>query len=171
MCKCDCGNVVEVPAESLVNGASKSCGCYNREIITKHNKSMTNLYQVWQCMKDRCFNPNHVQYKDYGGRGITVCDEWSDPDAFCEWALSNGYSKGLSIDRIDVNGNYEPSNCRWATQKEQCRNRRNNAVLEYNGEKHCLTEWAEIVGTKASTLATRRKRGWPTRDIIFGRPQ
>ena len=169
-CRCDCGTVRDVPSNALRTGNSVSCGCYNREVITTHGKSKTtNVYHVWQCMKDRCLNPNSQEAKHYIDRGIKVCDEWLDFENFYEWAMANGYKEGLSLDRIDNDGNYEPSNCRWATAKQQCRNRSNNYILTVNGESHCISEWAEIVGIKPTTIHTRKRRGWTDEEAIYGR--
>jgi hypothetical protein len=111
-------------------------------------------------MKQRCYNEHRKYYPDYGGRGIKVCSEWHDFANFREWALSNGYQDNLSIDRIDVNGNYEPSNCRWTTNVEQQRNCRNNRMIEINGEKKCVSAWAELYRIKPGTIYTRLKAGW-----------
>lgn len=121
------------------------------------------LYKIWHSMKDRCNNKNNNQYHRYGGRGISICQEWgSTLQPFVEWALQNGYQDNLTIDRIDVNGNYEPSNCRWATKKQQERNRRDNVLYEHNGEKHCLPEWAQISGISRNALVMRvTKMNWP----------
>lgn len=168
LCRCDCGNEVLVRSNHLKRGGVMSCGCYNHDIIRTHDESKTNLYHTLQCMKDRCSNPKNVQYADYGGRGIKVCDEWlHDYEAFRDWALANGYRKGLSIDRINNDGDYEPSNCRWTDMKTQCRNRRSNRMLTINGETHCLIEWAEIVGINASSINTRLRRGWSAYDAVF----
>lgn len=169
-CQCECGTVRNVLARSLTRGASTSCGCYNREVITTHGKSKTTkLYHVWQCMKVRCFVEGSQMWEHYGGRGITVCDEWLDFETFYDWAMANGYKDGLSLDRIDNDGNYEPSNCRWATSKQQCRNRSTNLMLTVNGETHCASEWAEIVGINPLTICTRKSRGWTDEEAVYGR--
>lgn len=133
-CKCDCGNACIVSADLLKNGRTASCGCLkaerNREHFSTHNASKDRLYQVWTDIKKRCCNSNYRQFADYGGRGIKVCEEWvHNYPAFRDWAMANGYNPNASfgectIDRIDVNGNYEPSNCRWVTIQEQNRNKR-----------------------------------------------
>lgn len=133
-CVCDCGAVKITSSNSLMRGVTQSCGCLHNEMLaqnnTKHGKSYTRLHVVWRGMKQRCSNPSSNSYKNYGGRGITVCEEWQEFKPFYEWAMANGFDESAkrgdcTIDRIDVNGNYEPSNCRWVTQKVQCSNKRN----------------------------------------------
>lgn len=119
------------------------------------------VYCIWKHMKDRCYNPNFKHYGHYGGRGITVCDEWrKDFNSFYEWAISNGYDDSLTLDRKDVNGNYDPTNCRWATRREQMLNTRRNHYLTYDGETLTVNEWAEKLGMKQNTLLCRIRRGW-----------
>ena len=110
------------------------------------------LYSIWATMIHRCEDEKREKYKDYGGRGISVCEEWHDTNAFMDWAFANGYEEGLQIDRIDVNGNYEPSNCRWVTPKENSRNRRNTVFLTVDGETKCVAEWCEIVDVSQYTV-------------------
>lgn len=137
LCKCDCGNEVTVNGCNLRHGGTQSCGCYNKDRSSeansqkvKHNGYGTRLYNVWIAMKVRCLTPTHKNYKDYGGRGITICQEWqNDFGCFRDWAMANGYDptaprSQCTIDRIDVDGNYEPSNCRWVSMKVQGSNKR-----------------------------------------------
>ena len=118
-------------------------------------------------MRQRCYLPTSTEYNKYGGRGIRVCDEWNnDFIPFMEWALSNGYEKGLTLDRIDVNGNYEPTNCRWITHREQQNNKTDNVLLTLDGITHNLREWSEITGTNYQTLQGRVRRGWSDEDVL-----
>ena len=147
-CECDCGNKTYRTTSKLIRGEIKSCGClkYCNQNNLKHHKKGTRIYRIWSSMKQRCLNKNSKHYRNYGAREIKVCDEWkNDFMSFYNWAIANGYRDNLTIDRIDVNGNYEPSNCRWTTVKEQANNRRNNNLIEYDGEKHNLQEWIEIL--------------------------
>ena len=124
-------------------------------------KPRERLYRIWQHMKDRCYNHNCDSYHNYGGRGITVCDEWrNNYQNFQEWALRNGYTDDLTIDRSNVNGNYEPSNCRWLTQQEQSFNKRTNRTLTYKNKTQTLTEWATELNINSNTLLYRLRRGW-----------
>ena len=136
----------------------------------RHGMRGTKLYHIWVGLSGRCLNPKNKDYKYYGGRGITVCDEWRKPENFFGWAFLNGYSVDLSIDRIDTNKGYYPDNCRWVTQTEQQRNKRNNRLIEYNGETHCVAEWAEITGMAKQTIDYRLKSGWTPEEIITIKP-
>lgn len=171
LCKCECGKEHIVLKSSLLNGLTRSCGCYNNEVRiakckarAKHHMSETRLFKVWEKMKGRCFCKTRPDYKHYGGRGITLCKEWQDDFInFYSWAMANGYNPNAkygecTIDRINVNGNYEPENCRWVNEKIQQRNRRNNRLITYNGETHCLSEWAEIYNMRPALLSQRMKR-------------
>ena len=166
LCKCDCGKMKEVRADSLKSGAIKSCGCYQKEQLkgnsraATHGKRKTRLYSIWEHIKQRCFNETNNEFHLYGGRGVTMCDEWRNSfEAFYEWAMANGYADNLTIDRIDNNGNYEPSNCRWATSQTQANNRRNNHLITYNNETHTIAEWARITGLSARKIYDRYVRG------------
>lgn len=159
-CICDCGGYTITDTNALRNGDTKSCGCLARELTikrsTSHGKTHHRLYNIYNKIKERCYRESDPNYKYYGARGIIVCDEWlSDFENFYQWAINNGYSDNLTIDRIDVNGNYMPSNCRWVTMKTQCNNKRENIYIEYNGETRTLKEWSEILGINYSTLYGR----------------
>lgn len=172
LCKCDCGKVVQMDIASLTSGNTKSCGCYMRERMAKlnyrHGKCKTTLFNVWIGMRNRCYQKNTKYYSNYGGRGIVVCPEWKDDfEAFEKWALTNGYHKGLSIDRKDVNGNYEPSNCRWATSKEQSNNKRNNHYVSFNGKTQSMQMWADEIGIDRSVILYRLKKGWDVEKALF----
>lgn len=138
----------------------------------KHGKRNTRIYTIWKSMRQRCYNPNTNRYHLYGARGITVCEEWNKSfKAFYEWAMANGYADDLTIDRIDVNGNYEPSNCRWATYKEQANNTSKSTHITYNGETHTIAEWADIIGVKMQTLWARLNiYGWSVEDALTKKP-
>lgn len=133
---------------------TKRKGNYRHSGNPKHGLYRNNaaLFNVWNTMKSRCENPNRQNYINYGGRGIKVCKEWCDAKDFVIWALNNGYEKGLQLDRIDNDGNYEPSNCRWVTPKENSRNRRNTKHLTINGETKCVSEWCEIMNISKFTV-------------------
>ena len=160
-CTCKCGVRRDVRDVELRRHASLSCGCLNREICSTHHETGTRLYEIWHGMKQRCNNPNSKDSHNYSNRGITVCDEWNHGfELFRDWALDHGYEERLTLDRIDDNGPYSPLNCRWATAREQCRNTRANHLLEFNGEKKPMIEWAEITGIGYATLARRIYSGW-----------
>ena len=164
MCICDCGARKEICGKHLRNGKTRSCGCYRAEntseMFTKHGMSGSRIYTIWVGMKDRCTNANSVEYEQYGGRGIFVCEEWQTFEPFYEWAMANGYCDDLTIDRIDNSGNYEPSNCRWSTYSEQANNTSRNHVLRFNGEAHTIREWENILGVRPNTVRNRIWKGW-----------
>ncbi len=181
LCQCDCGNTKVIRGSKLKSGDAKSCWCA-QHIFTeercknisrskiKHGLSGDRLYYIYDNMMKRCYSETSEKYPLYGGRGITVCEEWrNNRNAFFEWALLNGYDADLTIDRIDVNGNYCPENCRWSTQKEQANNMTNNHFLSHQGETHSIAEWAEITGIPASTLYARISKGWDP-DIALSTP-
>lgn len=163
-CLCDCGNSVDRTTSKLRSGNTKSCGCLRADTARqngvasgKHFGCKTRLYTIWRDMKARCENPKHVFFQRYGARGVTVCSEWEhDFSAFRQWALNNGYRDALRLDRTNNDGGYSPSNCRWVTQKEQCRNKGTN--VRYGGKT--VGEWAELTGLKAATIRMRLLRGW-----------
>lgn len=167
LCSCDCGHDVVVRASHLKSGHTASCGCQKGN--KTHGESKTRLYTIWNNMRERCSNPNNRSYYLYGARGIRVDPSWDDYQTFREWALSNGYKDSLTIDRINNNLGYCPSNCRWATVKEQANNTRRNRLITYKGETHSLSEWARLLGIKQSTLSMRiNKYNWPIEEA-FGK--
>ena len=152
-----------------------ACAKVREEVKTikfqkKHGMCGTRLYHIWTGLIGRCLNPNNKDFVYYGGRGITVCEDWKIPENFFEWAFSSGYSANLTLDRINCNKGYSPDNCRWITNSEQQRNRRNNRIIEYNGEKHCIAEWAEITGINQQTIYSRLVYGWPIDKILTIQP-
>lgn len=174
LCRCECGTEKVLDSASINKGAVVSCGCYQRERASKrayeqhltHGKTGSRLYNVWMAMKARCFNPNVKAYPLYGGRGIRVCEEWTRSfQSFSEWATSHGYDETqkrgcCTIDRINVDGDYSPENCRIATQKQQCLNRRSNRRLTFNGETKTISEWSAQYGMSIRTLSDRLSYGW-----------
>lgn len=175
VCSCSCGNTVLVDTKSLTTQSTKSCGCYSKEvhkqIFTKHGESKSKLYFVWNDMKSRCTDKKALPYKDYGGRGIFVCEEWMKSyEPFRDWALSNGYKQGLTLDRKDVDKGYYPENCRWATMQVQCNNKRNNRIITYEKETHTISEWSKITGISKETIRYRLNAGWDVKDILTIKP-
>ena len=170
VCLCSCGNTTVVQCCSLNSRNTQSCGCLHRDSITIHGKKKTHAYSIWNTMKRRCENPNNHKYPDYGGRGIRVCDRWLAPNGqgvlnFIE-DMGERPSVKHTIERKDVNGNYEPNNCEWATYIEQARNKRNNKLLTHNGKTQCTAAWAEELKLSVSTLNTRLFRGWSIKDAL-----
>lgn len=137
------------------------------QFCSTHGMTGMRIHDEWRAMKRRCYIPSQRDYAHYGGRGIGVCEEWKDDfQAFYNWAMANGYADNLTLDRKDANGNYEPSNCRWVTQKEQQNNRRNNNRITYNGETLTAMQFSEKYGMNYSTLITRLSRGWSIEKIM-----
>lgn len=168
-CLCDCGKIVVVFGDNIRRGLTKSCGCLHSEITRQknstHKESKTRLYSIWISMKERCSNNANPDWKNYGGRGISVCDKWRNSyESFRDWSRLNGYNDNLTIDRIDVNGNYTPENCRWATTKDQNRNKRSNVL--YKGK--CISVWCEKTGIDKRTVHRRiNVYGWPVEKALF----
>lgn len=178
-CQCSCGKEIILPYGKLTSGQIKSCGCAYKDNLQKikngeikppnfkHGDSNSRLYNIYQGMKDRCYNKNGKDYKDYGARGIKICEEWFDSyTSFKEWCLSNGYQDNLTIDRINVNADYCPENCRWANITQQNNNKRTNILIEYRGQKLSLKQLSKLVGINYQTLYNRYKRGWPLERMI-----
>lgn len=178
-CECDCGNTAVVRSENLQSGNSKSCGCIEKEHHNsiKHGMSGSRLDRIFNCMKQRYYNPNNAEYYLYGARGIDICEEWlNDRTAFFEWANKNGYRENAtqaenSIDRIDTNKGYSPDNCRWADAYVQANNTRKNIYYEWNDEVHTITEWSRIVGINSGTIYKRINcLGWTLEEALTLRP-
>lgn len=149
-----------------INKKKTKCEC--QYTLEHHHKTDTPLYSVYKGIKTRCYNKNAPNYKDYGGRGIKMCDEWlNDFNLFYEWSISNGYNKNLSIDRIDNNKNYEPSNCRWVDRYIQANNKRSNHLITFNGETKTIAKWGEALGINKDVLYERlNKLGWSIEDTL-----
>lgn len=170
-CKCDCGNIILVKSVNLSHGYVKSCGCMTTNMIREKNSGHglcdTKLYSVWGGMKSRCYDSKNREYNNYGGRGINVCEEWKkDFVSFYTWAINNGFRDDLTIDRIDNNKGYSPDNCRWITNREQQRNKRNTIYLTYGGIEKSLSEWSEVTGISRSTIKSRMKLGWTVEEAL-----
>ena len=163
LCLCDCGNRHIVVGNKLKEGKTKSCGCLRNEVLASglnksHGMTNTPTYETWSGMIKRCYNKESNNYTNYGARGISVCEDWLKFDNF--YRDMGERPDNASIERIDNNGNYEPRNCRWATMKEQSRNTRSNHIIEFKGERKCVSEWAELLGIKVATLWNRLNQGW-----------
>lgn len=178
LCKCDCGNEITTSSNLLRGGHTRSCGCLQKEAVSRTGKSCTihgatvngkrdPLYVVWCSIRQRCENINNKDYHNYGERGITVCSEWQTFMPFREWALENGWQQGLTIDRIDNNSGYRPDNCRFVTIKENNRNKRNNYIVHYGGRDWVLGELAEYYKISPYVLYRRIKLGWPLEKALF----
>jgi len=161
LCRCDCGTEKVIRLDLLRNGKARTCGCRQR---MTHGETGTYTYSTWVNMKDRCRNPHSPDYPRYGGRGVHICERWLDFAAFLEDMGER--PSCTTLDRIDNNGDYEPCNCRWATKKEQGRNRRNNRTLTHDGETLCLSEWAERLNVVPNTIKCRLASGWSIDDAV-----
>lgn len=165
VCLCDCGNEVNVIGSHLRSGHTTSCSC-NRISERAKGYAKERLYRTWTGMHRRCYDSNHDRYKWYGGKGISVCDEWHDYVSFRTWALENGYKDKLTIDRINPKDDYHPKNCQWVDMKIQANNRRNNRILVYNNKEYTATELAEEYGLLQHTIFNRLKLGWSVERIV-----
>lgn len=156
LCKCDCGTEKVIAAKNLVGNKAKSCGCLNRATKNvRHGLSREKAYSIWNAMMSRCYNSNSKSYCNYGQRGIAVCEAWHDPSVFVEWSKRSGYKEGLTIDRIDVNGNYSPENCRWIPRSEQMSNMSTNHLVEFGGKTQTIAQWSRETGIKPTTIMMR----------------
>lgn len=174
LCRCQCGVETDVREDLLKNSKSSGCRKCSNTIYSsfktrdeKNENRQIRLYRIWIAMKARCENPANNAYRNYGGRGITVCAEWKyDFQAFYAWSMENGYRDDLTIDRIDTDMGYSPNNCRWSTMKTQQSNRRNNRYIEFNGERKTLTQWSEIYRINKSVLGSRLDLGWTMEEAL-----
>lgn len=167
LCQCDCGSMKIVHGSHLVRFAVVSCGCYHYERQTsarKHGKRYSKAYTTWLNMRQRCSNPKNKTWSSYGGKGIRVCEQWNSFEGF--YADMGDPPPGKSLDRIDVNGDYSKDNCRWATRKQQARNKSDNRIIEFNGKAQTLVEWAEEIQIDYYSLHSRIKRGWSIEDAL-----
>lgn len=165
VCQCPyCGNVIDIRFDHYKTRKNDDCGClkHNDAVNGKHNK----LYDVHQAMKQRCLNKNQKYYYRYGGRGITICDEWLDYKTFKQWAIDNGYKDGLDLDRINNNGNYEPSNCRWVKHEDNCNNRCNTIVINYKGKEYTITSLAKKFDLPRCLVEKRYHRGKRGEELV-----
>lgn len=162
---CECGNTKDARIKSVRSGHTTSCGCAFRDMMIERNtthgmsRQLASTYRSWKDMRSRCLNQNDFDYADYGGRGIAVCERWKDFAAFV--ADMGKRPGGRTLDRINVNGDYEPGNCRWADPKMQANNKRSNHVIEYRGETKTLSQWCDVFGIEPSKVRYRIKAGWP----------
>lgn len=173
-CACECGGETITTSNNLRRGHTKSCGCLSIKTVidrsVTHGLSNHPLYSIWCGMKNRCYYEGHNRHQLYVDKNVYVCDEWlTDYTKFHNWALENGWKRGLTVDRRNNYGPYSPDNCRIATQKVQSRNKSNNVNITYNGETKILIEWSEHLGISYGKIQTRYKRGWPIEEVLFGR--
>lgn len=176
-CQCNCGRIVIVTARELNAGDTKSCGCLRKEktsaLNLTHGDSKTRLYRIWAGMKTRIFNENSKDFAGYGAKGIDLCDEWANSfEAFKNWAISNGYTDDLTIDRIDNDKGYYPENCRWVKNSKQSANRKSNHYITYNGQTKTISEWAKILNIERAALSRRiNQLGWSIEKALTTPPR
>lgn len=172
-CLCECGRLTVVCSQNLKRGNTRSCGCLRNELTRERNSNQntgfvgTRLYVIWQGMIQRCDNPHKRDYRLYGGRGIKVCSEWYDFQNFRAWALAHNYNDALTIERVNVNSGYNPSNCVWIPMKMQQRNQRRTKRITINGETHILSDWLSIFHIKKSAYQRRKELGWSEEDALL----
>lgn len=176
ICQCDCGNTSIIRGDHLRSGETLSCGClikkYGITKYTKEGQSTLNqrLYAIYDKMKQRCYNKNNSAFKYYGSRGIKIYQPWlNDFMIFYNWAVNNGYSDNLTIDRINVNGNYEPNNCRWTTYEEQNNNTRRNVQITYDGKTQSVSQWSRELNIPINRIYYRHYKGWSDKECLFGK--
>lgn len=175
-CQCDCGNQKTVRSDALISYKTVSCGCLKKRqdrinLTASHKGGRTKerLYHIWMSMRQRCKNPNNHAFHDYGGRGITVSPLWEDYDVFKKWAYENGYNDSLTIERKNVNGNYEPNNCCWIPYSLQARNTRKTVYFSFDSGERPMVEWSDITGIKKATLYARLKRGHTNKSVLLSK--
>jgi hypothetical protein len=173
-CHCDCGNETEATTANLRRGKTRSCGCLKAEILKvvglQHGYFGTRMYRIWAGLNSRCLNPDNKDYPKYGGRGITVCERWRSFENF-HADMIEGYDDSLSIDRIDVDGNYEPSNCRWATASRQAENRRTTKPIEWRGRAMSIAAWSKETGIPVEAIRSRIRKGWDIDRALTQKPK
>lgn len=175
LCRCECGNTKTVLAGNLTSRKTQSCGCLQKkrasESSKSHGGSQTRLYRIWKGMRNRCYNPKAHEYDNYGGRGIRICEAWHNFEVFRDWALQNGYSKDLTIERKDSSGMYEPSNCIWIPLPDQGKNTSRIRYIEYGGKTMSLADWSKELGGGPNLVTTRLQRGWSEEAAVTTPPK
>lgn len=165
LCECDCGNTCEISSSAF--NRNNSCGCMVRKSRITHHKSNTRLFDIWRGMKKRCYNPNSPAYQWYGEKGIKLCKDWEDNfENFYNWAVNNGYRENLTIERTDIDKDYEPSNCKWITNEEQANNRRTCNFITYQGETLNMSQWSKKLGISYNKIQKRYHDGLPPEKIL-----
>lgn len=179
-CACECGGTATASTNSLKRGNTKSCGCLQKEKAAKSGKKFltvhglskhpngkkTRLFRIWTGIKTRCLNPNDHAFPRYGGRGILLCKEWMDFAVFHEWAINNGYKDNLTIERVDLNGNYEAANCKWITKGDQANNRKSSRFISFENNQYTLSQLARKHSISVPLLHARLSRGWTIEDAV-----